>query len=39
MERKIFYTIIQKSGIVGVKRQDGFEIKIGKDVFNAYKKN
>lgn len=39
MERKIFYTIIQKSGIVGVKRQDGFEIKIGETTFNAYTKD
>ena len=36
MQRKIFYTIIQKQEIVGVKRKDGFEIKAWEMSFNAY---
>lgn len=36
MESKVFYTIISQSGIVGIKKQDGFEVKMEKTVFYAY---
>lgn len=36
MKRKVFYTIIRQSGIEGIKRQDGFAVKIGKTTLYAY---
>lgn len=36
MERKVFYTIIQRSKIMGVESQDGFEVKIGETILYAY---
>lgn len=37
MQRKVFYSIIQKDGIVGIREQDGYELKIDGEKFNAYK--
>lgn len=37
MNRKVFYTLIKKEGIVGAKEQDGFEIEIDGEKFNAYR--
>lgn len=37
IRRKAFYSIVQKDGIVGIKKQDGYELKIDGEKFNAYK--
>lgn len=36
MQRKIFYSTIQKDGITGIRKQDGYELKIDGEKFNAY---
>jgi hypothetical protein len=35
-KRKIFYSMIQENDIVGLKKQDGYEIDINGTKFNAY---
>lgn len=37
MKRKIFYSIVQKDEITGIKKQEGYEIDIDGEKFNAYK--
>lgn len=37
MQRKVFYSIIQKDGITGIRKQDGYELEIDGEKFNAYK--
>ncbi|MDE7445906.1 MAG: hypothetical protein K2N15_09450 [Lachnospiraceae bacterium] len=36
IQRKIFYSVIQVDGIVGIRKQDGYELKIDGEIFNAY---
>lgn len=36
IKRKIFYSVIQADGITGIKKQDGYELKIDGETFNAY---
>ena len=36
IKRKIFYSVIQKDEIVGVRKQDGYELQIDGETFNAY---
>lgn len=36
IKRKVFYSVIQKDGIVGVRKQDGYELQIDGETFNAY---
>lgn len=36
IKRKIFYTMMIENGVVGVKEQDGYEIEIDGEKYNAY---
>lgn len=36
IKRKIFYSVIQADGITGIRKQDGYELKIDGEKFNAY---
>lgn len=36
IKRKIFYSVIQADGITGIKKQDGYELQIDGEKFNAY---
>lgn len=36
IKRKIFYSVVCKEEVVGVAEQDGFEIEIDGEIFNAY---
>lgn len=36
IKRKVFYSVIQKDEIVGVRKQDGYELQIDGETFNAY---
>lgn len=36
IKRKVFYSVIQKDEIVGVRKQDGYELQIDRETFNAY---
>ena len=36
MERKVFYTIQHKKGILGIEQKDGFEFEINNKKFNGY---
>lgn len=36
IQRKIFYSVIQADGIVGSRKQDGYELQIDGEKFNAY---
>lgn len=36
IKRKIFYSVIQADGITGIKKQDGYELQIDGETFNAY---
>lgn len=36
MKRKMFYTLMRKSGIVGVKEQEGYELEIAGRKFFGY---
>lgn len=36
IKRKIFYSVIQADGIIGIKKQDGYEIQIDRETLNAY---
>ena len=35
-KRKIFYSVIQADGITGIRKQDGYELQIDGETFNAY---
>lgn len=37
MKRKVFYSIMKKDDIVGIREQYGYELKIDGEKFNAYK--
>lgn len=37
IKRKIFYSVIQENNIVGLRKQDGYEIEVDGIKFNAYK--
>ena len=36
IKRKIFYSVIQADGITGIRKQDGYELQIDGETFNAY---
>lgn len=36
IKRKIFYSVIQADGVTGIKKQDGYELQIDGEKFNAY---
>lgn len=36
IKRKIFYSVIQVDGITGIRKQDGYELQIDGETFNAY---
>lgn len=36
MKRKVFYSTVSRIEVVGVVEQDGFEIEIDGEIFNAY---
>ena len=36
IKRKIFYSVIQADGITGIRKQDGYELKIDGEKLNAY---
>ena len=36
IKRKSFYSVIQADGITGIRKQDGYELKIDGEKFNAY---
>lgn len=36
-KRKVFHSIIRKDGIVGLREQDGFEVEVDGEKFNAYR--
>lgn len=36
IKRKVFYSIVQENGIVGLRKQDGYEITVDGIKFNAY---
>lgn len=38
IKRKMFYSVIQKDDIVGLREQDGYEIDVDGIKFNAYKR-
>ncbi len=35
-KRKIFYSLIQVDGVMGIRAQDGYEMRIDGEKFNAY---
>lgn len=37
MKRKMFYSVVQENNIVGLRKQDGYEITVDGIKFNAYK--
>lgn len=37
MKRKMFYSVMQENNIVGLRKQDGYEITVDGIKFNAYK--
>ena len=37
MKRKVFYSVMQENNIVGLRKQDGYEITVDGIKFNAYK--
>lgn len=37
MKRKMFYSVVQENNIVGLRKQDGYEIIVDGIKFNAYK--
>lgn len=37
IKRKIFYSVVQENNIVGLRKQDGYEIAVDGIKFNAYK--
>lgn len=37
IKRKMFYSVVQKNDIVGLRKQDGYEIVVDGIEFNAYK--
>lgn len=37
IEKKMFYSVIQENSIVGLRKQDGYEIEVDGIKFNAYK--
>ena len=37
MKRKVFYSVTQENNIVGLRKQDGYEITVDGIKFNAYK--
>ena len=36
IQRKVFYSVIQVDGIVGIRKQDEYELRIDGEKFNAY---
>lgn len=36
IKRKIFYSVIRADGITGIKEQNGYELQIDGETFNAY---
>lgn len=36
IKRKMFYSVVQEKGIVGLRKQDGYEITVDGIKFNAY---
>lgn len=36
IKRKIFYSVIKADGITGIRKQDGYELQIDGETFNAY---
>ncbi len=37
IKRKMFYSVVQENNIVGLRKQDGYEIEVDGIKFNAYK--
>lgn len=37
IKRKIFYSVVQENNVVGLRKQDGYEIAVDGIKFNAYK--
>lgn len=37
IKRKMFYSVIQENNVVGLRKQDGYEITVDGIKFNAYK--
>ncbi len=37
MKRKSFYTVVRKGGFAGVEEQEGYELELNGNVFNAYR--
>ena len=35
-KKKMFYSVIQADGITGIRKQDGYELQIDGETFNAY---
>lgn len=36
MQRKVFYSTVRVDGVVGIRKQDGYELQIDGKKFNAY---
>lgn len=37
VKRKVFYTMVQEKNVVGIVKQDGFEVEVDGEIFNAYR--